>query len=113
MSISTKRSRIRTFAVAVSILTLGTLSAGCELAVDFNRALIEGGTDAAFFDAGDAGTSAVDAGVDALPVPDAVADVVFSDASPVNADARADAATDATVKDAATSDATGDAGTKG
>jgi len=72
--------------VVVSIAALGVLSAGCEIIVDFNRALIEGGVDGSFSTDGgssvpDTGTSVPDAAVDGLAVPDAVADVVFVETS--------------------------------
>jgi hypothetical protein len=83
-------STTRLVASAVAIVVLGALSAGCEIIVDFNRALIEGGVDGSFStpetgsadDAGDGGVLAVDSGSDGgLGVPDAVADVAFSDVS--------------------------------
>jgi hypothetical protein len=90
------------------VLMLGSLSAGCQLIVDFNRGLIDSGTIEGGFD--DASESFPDAGDDALGVPDAVGDVVFSDSShPVDARAGdADANADATVD--AHSDAQSDAG---
>ena len=69
-------SRTKSLSVLVA---LAVMSSGCELILDFNRNLIDSGAgDATFVDSSaDAG---VDAKVDALVVPDAVSDVVFTDA---------------------------------
>jgi hypothetical protein len=96
MRISNKRTS--NLALAASLVALSALGTGCELIVDFNRALIEGGVDGAFVyvDAGDAGdASLVDAVTDAaIVVPDAVSDVRYVDATP-DAHRAVEAATDA------------------
>jgi len=104
------RSR-RLLGLTVAVASLAALSAGCELIVDFNRALIEGGVDASVFDAGDAGFDAgIDSGVDALVVPEAQADVVFVDSTSdahSHMDAKVDSTVDATL-DATSGDAHAD-----
>ena len=117
--------RLRLLVVAVTFATLAVASTGCEILLSFNRALIdsgiEGGLDGpsglvdAGFDAGDAS----DAAVDALIVPDAVADVDHVEASSTpDAGATIDAGDaghgdaghlDATSHDATATDASGDA----
>jgi len=84
-----------------AVVVLAALSGGCQLIVDFNRGLIDSGTVDGSFN--DTGAPAVDAGMDVLPVPDAVGDVHYVESS-TSADTGAH---DATLDVAA--DATGDA----
>jgi hypothetical protein len=98
---------LKSFALLVSI---AASSAGCQLIVDFNRALIDGGTvDGAFSDAGDA---AVDAGVDVLAIPDAVSDVRYVDGTGATDTGAHDATVDGKA-DATVDGAGGDANTDG
>jgi hypothetical protein len=85
-----KETRVKCLA---AVAVLAASSAGCQLIVDFNRGLIDAGTvDGSFSDTGAPG---VDAGKDALPVPDAVGDVVYVDGRVAAHDATMDANGDA------------------
>ncbi len=94
MRISKKRTA--NLVLAASTLVLGSLGTGCELIVDFNRALIEAGADApfAFVDAGDASITDAVSNADAIVVPDAVTDVVYVEGA-TDAHHAVDASTDA------------------
>jgi hypothetical protein len=111
MSMSIKRTAsLAALPLAFALSGLGT---GCELIVDFNRSLIEGGADGGFsyVDAGDA--SAFDASVpDVIQVPDSDMDVTYGDGSvSPSPDGSRDAPSDSVsdVMDATTADAASDA----
>jgi hypothetical protein len=95
--------------ISLAVAGLAVALSGCQLIVDFNRALIEGGVDGAFYDANfetgvDAGVDA-DATIDAPVVPDAVTDVVYVDGHPAGGGDAADARSDVRINHADASDA--------
>jgi hypothetical protein len=69
---SKKRARASRSLLLGALACLAAASVGCEIIVDFNRSLIEGGVDATFTDAGDA--TLADSTVDVFVGTDATSD---------------------------------------